>query len=56
MDVKQIGAYDKCPMSLGLYECPESHPYSYKQGMFCCPTNIDYIQKSTSQPYLNFDS
>ena len=56
MDVKKIGSHDKCPPTVGLSECPSTHPYSYKQGHFCCPINIDYERSETAQPHLNFDS
>ena len=48
--------HSKCPPTVGLAECPESHPYSYKQGGYCCNKNIDYERKDSRHPLLNFDS
>ena len=46
----------QCPPTVGFTECPGSHPYSYRQGDFCCQHNIDYDRKDSSQPLINFDS
>jgi hypothetical protein len=46
----------KCPTTLGLSECPSTHPYSYNQGYSCCKENIDHDSKNSAHPLLNFDS
>ena len=56
MDVEKIDAHAKCPEGVGLTECPKTHPHSYSQGDFCCSINIDYDQRFTSQPLINFES
>ena len=56
MDVEKVDAHAECPEGVGLTECPKTHPYSFRQGEFCCSINIDFQHRFTAQPLLNFDS
>ena len=57
MDLEnRVYDHDRCPKSVGLTECPITHPYSYMQGYLCCKENIHVTKNETVHPHLNFDS
>ena len=55
MNVEKIDAHSKCPEAVGLAECTKPHPYSFRQGLYCCSINIDYQQRFSGHPLINFD-